>query len=139
MAITAAQVIALRAPEFSSDERLPDLITMAEGFVGEVIFGSKRDYAVAMLVCHWLTLSARASASSGGSAPSGPVTSLKEGDLSASFAAAAPGSAGGSSMDAFLAATPWGVEFANVRAGVILGARNSAVPSLLPISLPAGC
>ncbi len=116
-----AAVVSVRAPQFADNVNLTALCEQALTFAGKP-FRSKRAYAAAMLVCHWLTLAANASAS--GSAGSGSLKMEREGELIKEFSGPPTG------WDGFLSMTPWGIEFEFIRRGVIMGSRTSATPSL---------
>ncbi len=119
-AATPDQVVAiinLRAPFFSTTSNLSDLASLALTFVGRP-FRDKQAYASAMLVCHWLAMQASGAAKGGSS---GPVTEVREGLLQKQFA----GPKG--SYDEFLSQSVWGLEFENVRRGVIFAGRTAAV------------
>ena len=77
--MTAEEVIALRAPQYSSDPRVPDLILLAEELIGDKIPNTTpREYAKALQVLHWLTISDR---NEDGSGAVGSVSEEKEGEL----------------------------------------------------------
>lgn len=107
MAITALQYLTLRAPSYSSDTRVADLLVLAENFTG-CLTGDPKEMAKALQVLHWLTISDR---TGGGSASAstgvGAIQSEKEGDLEISYGKL-PNTNSTSSND--LSQTPWGLE-----------------------------
>ena len=85
---TVAQIIAVLAPQYASDTRLTDLETLALLQTSDC-FGTKKNYAVALRVCHWLALEERnggdGGSSTSGSGTAGALKSEKEGDLARSY------------------------------------------------------
>lgn len=82
--VLATEVIDLRAPKYSGDLRIPQLLVLAEEFLGSKIPNTTpREYAKALQVLHWLELSDRADSGSGAT---GSVQAEKEGELSVKYA-----------------------------------------------------
>jgi hypothetical protein len=77
------------AKEFAStaDGDVEDLIDVCAGWLSFAVFRARTSEAIARLVAHELTLSARRAAASAGSAGVGPVTSQSAGDLSVTYGA----------------------------------------------------
>ena len=75
-------IILVRAPQWGSDVRVPDLITLAELQTSDC-FGDKYALAVALRVMHGLAIEKQNGGSDGdsGNGQAGAVTSLKEGDI----------------------------------------------------------
>jgi len=99
------------ASEFAStaDTVVDDLTDVVSvGLDGET-FGSRMTLATARLVAHELTLIARASS---GGAGAGPITSVRTGDLSVSYAA--PGGVHGID-DAYYTQTHHGLAYLQIR------------------------
>lgn len=102
-------LIALRAPEYEDDPRLEPLIELAYELKGDKIpEGTPSNYAMALQVLHWLTISDRTSEGNGGV---GSVTEEKEGELTIKYS----GSNSNlmwytSSWESELGQTPWGKE-----------------------------
>lgn len=88
---TASQIIAVRAPQFSGDPRLSDLINLAKLQTSSKL-GDKYQLALALRVMHWLILEERGGGNPGsgggtssGSSTPGNLKSEKEGDLSRNY------------------------------------------------------
>lgn len=76
-------IIAVKAPQWATDPRISDLVTLAELQTSQC-FGEKYAYAVALRVLHGLAVEKQNGGSEGdsGNGQAGAVTSLKEGDIS---------------------------------------------------------
>lgn len=109
--MTVAQIIEARAPSVVIDARVTSLITIATTQTGTV-FGDQRNYAIAMLVLHWLELETRGGAG-------GPITSEKEGDLARAY--------GKPQSDHELMSTKWGQELKRLRDSCIMAVRNRTI------------
>lgn len=111
MAISVDDKLTAIAPEMCSVsvERRQVIIDMASGQVGTV-FGDNRDLAIAYLAAHMLTMADRAG-------NSGPVSSVKEGDLAISYAAPQKGAES-------YAQTSYGAEFVRLRSQHVFGPRT---------------
>ena len=122
---TAKNIVILKAPGFSTDTRLDDFIALAETVTSETNFGEKYNYAVALLVLHWLTLDAQGggSESSSGSGVVGGIKSEKEGDLARSYGGGASGSNAQPSDD-YLRSTSFGQELLFLRRSCLFLPRN---------------
>jgi len=116
---TAAQIIAVKSPSFASDPRLNDFIALAGYHVSQSAYGTRYQYALALVVLHWLTLDAQrgGSSSSSGSGVGGAITSEKEGDLARSYGAP-PSST--KEANAYYGGTIYGQEFLSLRNTCIL-------------------
>ena len=116
---TAKQIIAVKSPSFASDTRLDDFIVLAAYYVSESAYGARYQYALALIVLHWLTLDAQrgGSSTSSGSGVGGAITSEKEGDLARAFGAP---SSSKKDADAYWNGTIFGQEFLSLRAHYVL-------------------
>lgn len=111
--ITFEQIIAARAPNYVGDTRLTTLKALAIEFLAVFVpEGTPSEYAEALQVLHWLTLSDRAG--NGGpdaSASAGSISMEKEGELQVKYNAPAAGVMQNiSDMKAEYQQTPWGLE-----------------------------
>jgi hypothetical protein len=125
---TASQIVALKSPDLASDSRLSDFIGLAKEQLSATNFGTKYEYAVALLVLHWMTLDAQGggSDSSSGSGVVGGIKSEKEGDLARSFGNLGSGS-GAKAGNAYYNSTAFGAEFISLRRRKFLLPRNRFV------------
>jgi len=83
--MTALEIIALRCPKYIGDSRVEPLIELAEELLGDKIpEGTNREFAKALQVLHWLTISDRAGNSDDG-AGVGSITMEKEGELTIKY------------------------------------------------------
>lgn len=82
--MTAAEIIALRAPQFSIDPRLSNLIALASTMTG-LVYGAQLQSAIALRVMHWMTMEQRGNGQLGNSGAAGGITSESEGQLSRSY------------------------------------------------------
>ena len=105
---TALQIITVRAPQYASDPRISDLISLSTLQTGDC-FGTKKQLAIALRVMHWLAMEARnggdGGSSTSGSGAAGMIKSEKEGDLARSY-----GSGGFSDTKSDLVSTAYGQE-----------------------------
>lgn len=125
---TAAEIVAVRAPQWSSDPRLSDMVNLAALYTSEATFGDRYQYALALRVLHWLAKEAQAggdpgTGSSSGSGVAGGIASEKEGDLARSYRA--PSTSEGANED--LSTTAYGLELMGLMDACILKARNRFV------------
>jgi hypothetical protein len=82
--MTVMEIIQLRAPQYATDPRIPMLTELAFEFVGDKIPEvTPRNFAVALQVLHWLTISDRAG--DGSEAPLGAIVEEKEGELTVKY------------------------------------------------------
>ncbi|TQE99494.1 MAG: DUF4054 domain-containing protein [Spiribacter salinus] len=109
---TPSEIIDAIAPELASNASKQTHIDLAEASTSLTAYKEQRDYAVALLAAHTMTLASR-------SGNAGAVTSLKEGQLSIGFAA------GTSSRT--LDHTSYGAELLRLRRSCILTARTVLV------------
>lgn len=120
---TAQEIIVLKSPSIPDDTRLDDFVNLAKFSIASSTFGDKYEYALALLVLHWLTLEAQTggSATTSGSGASGGVTGKKEGQLSINFGGV-PSSV--SERRAYLMSTQFGQELLGLWNACIFSARN---------------
>jgi hypothetical protein len=113
MALTTKEIIASKSPSFAADARLDDFIEIAGYTVSSTAFGTKYNYAVALVVLHMLTLDAMSggSSNSSGSGVAGGIHSEKEGDLSRSYGNTLQGINGATLSDSYFAQTQFGNEY----------------------------
>lgn len=109
---TPSEIIDAIAPELAANASKQTHIDLAEASTSLTAYKNQRDYAVALLAAHTMTLTTRGGAS-------GAVTSLKEGQLSVGFAANTSGRA--------LQDTSYGSELLRLRRSLILTARTVLV------------
>lgn len=88
--MNAFQIIQLRAPQWSIDPRVNDMIVYARELTSTEAFGQDTENAVALRVLHFFALEAQrngtpGTGSSSGQGHAGQVTSETEGNLSKSF------------------------------------------------------
>jgi hypothetical protein len=89
-------LLAALAPSLAADPSASVFIEIATGQINRCFYGTQADYATALLTAHIMTMSKR-----GLTQGSGPVSSIKEGDLSISY-----GSLGNpNSVDSLLSTT----------------------------------
>lgn len=121
MAITTVSgIVAVKAPGYESDPRLSDLEDLAAFHLSKDVFSEKYNYAVALLICHWLSMEAitGGSSSGAGSGIGGSITSEKEGQLARSFGYVSVNSPG---ADSYYSKTIYGQELLQLfRSCVIL-------------------
>lgn len=106
-----SQILNAIAPELSDALEKLTHLELAESQTGKV-YGEQRDYAVALLAAHTLTLATRGGAS-------GRATSLQEGQLSVGFNVVG--------FTGQLSATSYGVELQRLRRQSIMSARTVIV------------
>lgn len=110
-------------PELSSyvtaafETRLPTLNSNASLLVDADQWGDAAQYAKALLIAHKVSKENSTALQQG----SGAITSMKEGDVSVTFAA--PSSSGSTSGEDDLKTTAYGREFTELRAATIISAR----------------
>lgn len=123
---TAQEIVVLKSPSIPADTRLDDFIELAKFHISENTFGDKYEYALALLVLHWLTLEAQTggSSTSSGSGAVGGVSSKKEGQLSINFGGMPSGT---SERRAYLMSTQFGQELLQIWNACIFTARNRFV------------
>lgn len=119
---TASQLFDIVAPELAANARKEPILELAETRVSQSAFKSQRNYAVALLAAHMLTVSIAAGRASDGLSGIG-VASKTEGSLSVSFADA--GLSGGQMGD--LKSTGYGRQFEQLKRECIMGARTFIV------------
>lgn len=124
---TISEIIAVIAPQYASDPREADLIDLQKLFISESAFGTRYNYAVALLVCHVYALESQsggnpgsAGGTSSGSASSGNIASRKEGDLAVSYKHDTYSKDG----DKYLSQTTFGQQFISLRNMLILTFGN---------------
>ena len=92
--MTAIEIVKVICPKLASDLSLQAYVQMAKDSLDCRFFGSQYPYAVAYKACHLYTLFGASGESGGGSdiegtlagLGAGDITSVKEGDLSITFA-----------------------------------------------------
>lgn len=84
---TAKEIVAVICPGKDTDPRIDDFLDLATAFVASVTFGTKYNYALALVVCHMFQLEEQGggSSTSSGSGAVGGIKSIKEGQLSKTF------------------------------------------------------
>lgn len=125
MPFTAQQTVQLRAPQWSTDPRLSDLITLAQQGLSAAVFGDRYGEAVGLKVLHMLALEARnggnpGTGTSSGTGIGGQITAESEGELSRSYASS---QGSGYAMDD-LNSTQYGQELKALMRGVIFKPLN---------------
>lgn len=84
--LSVDEIIEVRAKHYAGDSRIPRLANLADEFLGSKIQGgNNRNYAIALQVCHWLTLSDRVE---DGNLGTGAVIEEKEGELTIKYSSA---------------------------------------------------
>lgn len=111
---TALSYIAMRNAEAAANPAVSQYITEADKRISETAFGDIRYQLVALLVLHQMALDKR-SQDSGGTAPSGQVSSEKAGDVARSYSGGFFLGTSQSDMDPYLAQTSYGVELFNLQ------------------------
>ena len=106
---TAEQIIAVRAPQYQGNLRIPLLLELAEEFTGDKVpVVTPRENAKALLVLHWLSLDDRLQ---NGNAGVGAIQEEKEGELTVKYGNSSSNiMAFNSDMKGYLAQTVWGLE-----------------------------
>lgn len=128
MALTATQILDAIAPAFKTHPDKAVFLEMATESLSASWWGSRYPRAVALLAAHQLTLTTRM----GGTGEAGPISSKSQGSLSVSF-----GSVGGSSADADLSQTSFGLQLIALRKGQgpfigVTGQANTLPAVMLP-------
>jgi hypothetical protein len=83
--LTIEQIIETRANKYVGDVRIPNLIILADDFIGDKIpVGNPANYAKALQILHWLTMSDRVDEGNGGV---GSIIEEKEGELTIKYSA----------------------------------------------------
>jgi len=129
---TAIEIVQLKMPSLdagpggSDEDRINDFIELAKFYISENIFQTKYQYALALMVCHQLTLDAQGggSTTTSGSGVIGGVKSEKEGDLARSY-----GGMGSNVSESkqYLMSTPFGQELLQLWNACLLLPRNRFV------------
>ncbi len=129
---TAKEIVQLKMPSlvFPADEaRVDDFISLADFFISERIFSAKYQYALALVVCHQLTLDSQGggNTSTSGSGVVGGINSEKEGDLARQY-----GFNNGMNIELpewkmYWVSTPFGQELMSLFKACILIPRNRFV------------
>lgn len=125
MALTIAQIIAVKGPTFVGDSRLAAFEELACLYVGAKAFGAKLNLAKSLIMLHWLTLEAQSggdSATSGGGVVGG-IKKEQEGKLITEFHSTILEGDG----DNYWKSTSFGSEYLTLRRACIIKARNSMV------------
>lgn len=116
MALTSAQIVALRNATYGAKTDLADMIAYAETQLSECTYGDQYANAVALLTMHFYAKQG------GGDAP-GAVTSETEGRLSRSFDASK-----GSAYQSDWSTTKWGQELIQLTQSLVFFPRNRMMP-----------
>lgn len=123
MSLSVNEIIAVIAPQYSTDANLANTITIATQRTSETAFGVNYNYAIALRTSHMLTLRDMNSngVNSGFGGVTGPVTSKSEGSSSISFGSynVMSGTTGLKTGD--LGLTRYGIELLGLIAGNIPG------------------
>lgn len=116
MAISTAQeIVQLKLPSLdlsvggSDEERVDDLVELAKFHLSENFFNEKYQYALALLVCHQISLDSQGGGdtNTSGSGSVGGIKSKKEGDLQVTYGGMSSNTA---QRDQYLASTIFGQE-----------------------------
>ena len=118
--VTVAEYIDNRSTFSSGDAKTIALITQAECELASFCNDTLSNKAVALLVCHWLTLEANGTQAAG---IVGSAKSLEEGDLSISFGIMTSKT----HIDPYLALTPYGVELWRLTKSCFITTTNRCV------------
>ncbi len=126
---TAQEIVLLKMPSLvlpDDEERIDDFITLAGFYVSENIFQAKFQYALALVVCHQLTLDSQGggSTTSSGSGVIGGIKSEKEGDLKRDYGGIGTNI---SEYKQYFMSTPFGQELLQLWNACILMPRNRFV------------
>ena len=125
---TAAEIIVLKSPSLAGDSRINDFVDLARLTVGRLPFGTRYEYALALVALHMITLDSQGggSSSSSGSGVIGGIKSEKEGDLQRSYGTIA-GTAVNNPSDAYFSSTSFGMEYLNLKRSILIKPRNKMV------------
>jgi len=125
---TPEEIIAVKCPSSATDPRLTDLIDLAKFYISENIFLTKFNLALALLVCHQLTLEAQGNgdSSSSGNGAIGGIRRLREGELEKEFNQMFQGNSIREN-NLYLSQTPAGQELLMLYNACILMPRNRFV------------
>jgi hypothetical protein len=110
--VSSIETLKRIAPEFSERTDLKEWLFQAAANINPEAWGNLYPLGAAYLAAHLLTQSVGAAFASGGA---GPITSVREGDLSLSF-----GSVSAAGKNAYYTTTKYGVEFLRMRSSLIL-------------------
>lgn len=120
-------IIGVRAPQWSSDVRIPDLVELAKLQTSDC-FGAKYAYAVALRVLHTLASEklngGNDDGTDTGSGTAGSIKTLKEGDLSESRGNGSDSSAGSGNAGDDLTTTMYGKELLSMTDACFSGPIN---------------
>ena len=130
---TAKGIVFLKCPGLDStpggtdDLMVDDLLALAAFYVAQHIFKDKYNLALALVVCHQVTLAAQSggSSTSSGSGSVGGIKSEKEGDLARSFGGVTSSNLSASKQ--YWMSTPAGQELMALWSVCIFSARNRFV------------
>lgn len=117
MALTSAQIVALRSSVYGAKSNLADMISYAETQLDGGVFGDQYANAVALLAMHFYAKQG------GGDAP-GAVVSEAEGRLSRSFDATK-----GSTDQTDWGTTKWGQELLALTRSLVFFPRTRGMPA----------
>lgn len=106
-----SQIIAVLCPQYSTSPKLTDIIALATLRTGDC-FGNKKDYAIALRVCHWLALDelrgGDISNGESGTGEAGRIRKEKEHRLEREYSTGSSSSS--SRLDEDLGQTRWGMD-----------------------------
>ena len=125
---TAAEIVVLKSPSLSGDSRIDDFVDLAKLTVGQLPFGTRYQYALALVALHMITLDTQGggSSSSSGSGVTGGIKSEKEGELQRSYGPTAQNAIKNPS-DAYFTSTSFGMEYLHLKRAVLIKPRNRMV------------
>jgi len=128
--LSALQIVALRAPQFSSSPRLPGMISYVQESISQSAFGESYENAVALKVMHLFTIEKMngGTETNTGIIGSGQIVSETEGGLSRSYAVKGGVS---SSEDDDLRRTGFGLEYLRLMKTTNISAFQKNVPAWL--------
>lgn len=123
--MTPADYIGVRAPQFSSHPKLTEMVSLSDELTG-LEFGTRRDYAIALRVMHWLTKEALHGGSSmgtnSGTGQAGVIVTEVEGDLSRSYS-----NSSRNTKYADLTTTAYGQELIELMDATLFGPRTRMI------------
>ena len=108
--MATADTVVLIAPEFLGDAQLDSFIELSVSMMSSSAWGDLYGQAVAYLTAHLMTMAAQGASSGGGA--SGPVSSLKAGDVAESYGTV---NVQVDSADAWLMSSQYGSAFIGIR------------------------
>lgn len=119
MALTSAEIVVLRKPEYAGKSDLTNMIAYAETQLSEDVYGDQYANAVALLTLHYFAKQSPSASNAPGS-----VTSETEGRLSRSF-----DSSSGSPYPMDWSTTTWGQELIQKTLSRVFMPTNRMIPN----------